>query len=142
MRAFILCGLLAAMAGCGGDVTAPNPNAAVVGNYVLSQVNGVTPPMVYFQNGAGRIDILSGSMSLRSDLSYTQTVTDRITYTDGTPTQTLPIVENGTFSVTGTQITFTIPASGSSGALSYTGAASAGVVSYTYANDSYQFRRQ
>ena len=130
-----------ALAGCGGgDSTGPSPFDAAVGSYQLTQVNGSTVPMVYYQSTAGTIEVLSGSMSLRSDHSYTQTLTLKATYSDGT-SETVPTVENGSFNVTGSQITFTIPASGTDPAFSYTGAVDNGVVTYTYEGDSFRYEK-
>lgn len=139
-KVFLLAGALT-LAACGGsDSTAPNPNAAAFGNYSLNQVNGSPPPVTIFSNSAGRIDVTGGSMSLRSDLSFSETRNFRLVYSDGTSEST-PAVDNGTFSVTGSQITFTIPASGADPAFSYTGAVSGGVVTYTYNGASYRYQK-
>ena len=127
--------------GCGGgDSTGPDPFNGSLGNYQLTQVNGSTVPMTYYQGTDGTITILNGSMALRSDHSYTQTLNLRADYSDGS-SENVPVIENGSFNVTGSQITFTIPASGSDPAFSYTGAVDNGVVSYTYDGDSFRFEK-
>lgn len=135
---------IAFLAGCGGsgDSTAPvDPSQAAVGNYALTQVNGGPLPATFFQNSAGRVEYTSGSMALRPDLSFTETRNSRIVYTDGTMSPNSAAVDNGTFTVVGSQVTFTIPAQGSSAAFSYTGAFSAGVVTYTFDGIAYRYQR-
>ena len=114
---------------CGGDgPTSPSNNP--VGSYSLSQVNGAALPQTYFQNSVGYVEVVSGTLVLRQDGSYTETRNNRAVYITG-GTQSSSVVENGTYSITGTQVTFTIPASGGQSALSYTGAISGGAVTYT-----------
>jgi hypothetical protein len=128
--------------GCGGsDSTAPNPEQAVIGNYLLTQVNGQATPMIYIQDVTGKVEILGGSMALRSDHTYNQTLNVKTTRQDGT-TQTSPIFENGTFTANSEHIIFTIPGSGSVPALSYQGDVAGSVVSYKADTDTYRFEKQ
>lgn len=143
-KTFVLVGLAIGLVACGGghDATAPvDPSAAIAGSYTLTKVNGSTLPAIYFQNSAGTITTTGGSLTLRPDHSYIQSVSLTATYTGGSP-QPQTVNENGTFAVTGSQITFTVPASAGGSALSYTGAVSGGIVSYTYSNDSYEYRKR
>ena len=129
-------------AGCGDGSTEPvDPRAAAAGTYTLASYNSASLPALYFQNSAGRIDVISGSMVLRADGSFTETINLRTTYTSGAAPGNTPIVENGTFAVTGTQITFTLPPSGSAGGFSWTGAISGNVVSYTYEGDAWRYQK-
>lgn len=142
MKRYIMALAVLGLAACGGsDSTAPDPGQAAVGSYTLSQVNGTNVPMVYYQNTAGHVDITSGTISLRADHSFTETVNITTVYTSG-GSQPTTAVTNGTFSVTGTQVTFTVPAQGTDPAFSYTGAVAAGVVSYTYEGDSFKYQKQ
>jgi hypothetical protein len=127
---------------CGGsDSTAPNPTQALIGNYLLTQVNGQATPMIYLQDPTAKVEILGGSMVLRTDHTYNQTLSVRVTQPDGT-TQTSPISENGTFTGNTEHIIFTIPGSGSVAALSYQADVAGTVVSYTYDTDTYRFEKQ
>jgi hypothetical protein len=81
-------------------------------------------------------------MALRQDHSFTETRNSRIVYTDGSISPNSAAVDNGTFAVVGSQVTFTIPASGSNSAFSYTGAYSGGVVTYTFDAISYRYQKQ
>lgn len=133
-----------AFAACGGgDSTAPqNPNAAAVGNYTLTQVNSAPLPFTYVQNSTGRAEVTSGTMALRSDLSFTETLNRRVIYTNGTVEPINAEVTNGTFAIVGSQVTFTIPANGTDAALSFTGAYSNGVATYTWSGVSYRYQKQ
>jgi hypothetical protein len=127
------------LAAC-SDATAPDPEAAAVGNYVLMSVNGGPLPALIFQNAAGRIDVISGALTLRADRSFTEARDIRTT--SGTTSRVDTARDNGGYSVTGTQITFTIPPTGSQAAISYTGAASNSEVAYTWNNVAYRYRKQ
>jgi hypothetical protein len=104
------------LAAC-SDATAPDPEAA-----------------------AGRIDVISGALTLRADRSFTEARDIRTT--SGTTSRVDTARDNGGYSVTGTQITFTIPPTGSQAAISYTGAASNSEVAYTWNNVAYRYRKQ
>lgn len=132
-RHFLTAALVAvSITACGGDSTAPDPIAAVAGSYTLTQVNGATPPVTVFQNTAGRIEYISGTMTLRTDGSYTETSTLRTIYNSGAAPQVNSLNENGTFTVVGSTLTFSVPPSGGDSGFSYTGAVSGGALTYTY----------
>jgi hypothetical protein len=134
--------LFATTSACGGgDSTAPDPKAAVAGTYTLTQINGGNLPVTVFANTAGRIELTGGSLTLRSDGSYTESLAARTVYTSGAAPQTTTDNENGTFTVIGSQITFSIPPSGSSSGLSYTGAVSGGVLTYTYEGNAFRYQK-
>jgi hypothetical protein len=117
-----------------GDSSGPDardPYADAAGTYVLTAANGVLP-YTYFQNSAGRVEIYSATLVLRSDRSYTETINARTVFTSGAPSTTSSSIENGTYTVVGTQLTFTIPPSGGSAGFSYTGALSGRDLTYTY----------
>jgi hypothetical protein len=122
------------VAACGGDASGPgesDPYAQAAGSYALTTANGQLP-YTYFQNSAGRAEIWGGTLVLRADRSYTETLNTRAVFTSGAPSQTSNAVENGTYTIVGTQITFTIPPSGGNAGLSYTGALSNRTLTYTY----------
>ena len=106
MRKFLfLClALLLPLAACGDDGPT-DPTQSAVGTYTLVQVNGSPVPALLGQFEEGRIDVLSGTLTLRNDKSYTETVNVRFTPTTGV-VQTIPVTENGTFTVTGSTVQF------------------------------------
>lgn len=144
-RLFWLLGGVLVAAACGGghDVTAPpDPALAAVGTYTLVSVNGEPMPAKYNDYSWGTVKIASGTLALRSDRSFTETLVANTTYTDGSPPSTQNVIINGTYQVTGTQVTFTLPADVDGPAFSYTGAVGNGAVSYTYDGRSYEYRKQ
>lgn len=125
---------------CSGDGPTGSAEARVSGTYNLSQINGQNLPATVFQSSAGRVEVTGGTMVLRDDRSYTETVQLRILPVNGTA-QTDQAIENGTFTVVGTNITFNVPASGGDPAFSYSGAVSGGVLTYTSEGLSVTYRK-
>lgn len=101
MRKFLLLvALLFPLSACGDDPT--DPTQAVVGTYTLVQVNGANLPALVLQNATGRYELLSGTLTLRSDQSFSQILTVRLT----PPGSSFPLSEIGTFSVSGNTVNF------------------------------------
>lgn len=95
------------LSGCGGDATAPN---GPEGSYQLERVNGGSLPFLAEQFGSFRIDILSGSLTLRANHSFSAEVTSK--QTDGASSQTLTEQAAGSWSISGASITFSETGSG------------------------------
>ena len=106
MRKFLfLClALLLPLTACGDDGPT-DPTQSAVGTYTLVQVNGSPVPALLGQFEEGRVDVLSGTLTLRNDKSYTEMVNLRFTPTTGV-VQTIPVNEDGTFTVTGSTVQF------------------------------------
>ena len=129
-----------ALASCKGtDSTGPSRNDPV-GEYLLATLNGGGLPSIIFENSAGRITLDNATMLLRSDHSYVETRNYRTHYANGSETLS-PEVENGSYAIVGTQITFSIPATGGNAAFSYIGATSSGDLTYTYQSVAYLYRK-
>lgn len=129
--------LILSVAACGGsDSTAPvDPRVAASGVYDLQTVNSSPLPAVLATGATSRIELTRGIETLRSDGSYTETLTVRIT--DSYSSSSQDVVENGTFTIVGSQITFT-----DSDKFSYTGAVANGQLTYTTDGLSVQYRRR
>jgi hypothetical protein len=127
-----------AIAACSNDSTGPKIPEHV-GTYGLALVNGGGLPATIFQNSAGRITIPSGSLVLRADGSYHETINLSTVFFASGVTENDVANEDGTYSVVGSQITFTIPPSGTASAFSYTGAVSGNNLTYTYNGRSYAY---
>ncbi len=100
---FVLTSLLP-LAAC-GDGGPTDPSQSAVGTYTLVQVNGSALPALLGQFAEGGVDVLSGTLTLRGDRTYTETVNVRITPSTGV-VQTFPAIEDGTFTVTGSTVQF------------------------------------
>lgn len=141
-RAFAFLAGLAA-AGCSGSEITPPPDpakgaaeaaaaaaaavAGAVGSYTLTEVNGAKPPSTIYLDSDYRAEIARGSLVLRADRSYTETLVYVDTALLSGDVRSTTGVVNGTFALAGSQITFIWPSVN----FSYTGAISNGVVAYT-----------
>ena len=94
------------LVGC-QDATAPT---GPEGSYRLEQVNGGALPFLAEQFGSFRIDILSGSLVLRADQTFSAEITSR--QSNAGESQTLTEQAAGTWSRNGSAITFSETGSG------------------------------
>ncbi|HVF38464.1 MAG TPA: hypothetical protein VM939_01100 [Gemmatimonadaceae bacterium] len=140
MLLFVATSMLTVLSACSGGDGNTGPEETAVGTYLLTSVNGSTLPVTIFQTNEGRIEVTSGEMVLRSDGTYRERVGIRILLNGG-PTEIDEAVENGTYSVVGTQITFNVPATVDDPAFSYTGAVSGDVLTYTNEGISLRYQR-
>jgi hypothetical protein len=136
----LLIACCAFLVACGGSDSSGPKTPGYVGAYSLVGINGGGLPGTVFQNSAGRIVITGATMTLRADNSYLETRNYNTVLTSGATTPS-SASENGSYAVVGTQLTFTIPASGTAAAFSYTGAVSGNTLSYTFEGISYQYQR-
>ena len=144
----VVFGLALVMAACGGDnafgpdgVGNGDPSASLAGTYTLTSVDGQLP-YVFFQNSAGRTEFYGGTMVMRADRSYTETLNVRAVFSDGAPSQTDNAVETGTFTVNGTQLTFAVPPIGQELGYSYNGTLNGRNFTYTYNGVVFAYTRQ
>lgn len=113
MRRTLLCLVsattLTLLAGCGSD-SAPTAPAALEGEYALETVNGLRLPFLKTESAAERVEVVSGSLMLRSDRTYQGNIVEQ--WTTGANIQSFPETSAGTFSVASNRITFTEGATG------------------------------
>jgi hypothetical protein len=69
---------------CNGEAGPLDP-APAVGAYTLYQINRATPPLIVDEVATGQVEVLGGSLTLRSDRSYTETGDVRIVPRGGPP---------------------------------------------------------
>jgi hypothetical protein len=106
MRHSRLCLVSAALltlgGGCGSDrVTQPEE---LEGEYALETVNGTALPYLKSESASERVEVASGSLTLRSDRTYSGEIVER--WTTGGNIQLFPETSAGTFTVSGSQLTF------------------------------------
>ena len=96
------------LAACGDDtLSPPDLTQAAVGTYTLVQIDGRTLPALLATVDDAPLHVLSGTFTLRSDKSYTQTVNFQITRpASAGGVETFDRVGNGTFAVVGTTVQF------------------------------------
>jgi hypothetical protein len=140
IRTTVLTLALLATAACGDDSPTGSSQSNVTGTYNLLTVNAVAPPASVYQGPEGRVDITGGSMVLRADKSYTETITFRVQPTGG-PAVNDQAIENGTYVQNGQTIQFTVPAQAGEPAFSYQGTVNSGTLSYTFEGTALVYRK-
>jgi hypothetical protein len=106
MRRLLLAGFAMLLVACGGD-SATGP-ASVTGSYSLRTVNGANVPAVVYQDATEKDEIVSSTISLAGDNSWSGNLTIRGTdLTSGVvfPNLTIPI--GGTYSLNSGSIKLT-----------------------------------
>jgi hypothetical protein len=113
MRHSLLCLVsattLSLLGGCGSD-SVVTPPAGLQGEYALETVNGMTLPFLKGESASQRVDVVSGSLTLRSNRTYSGDIVEQ--WTTGGNTELFPETSAGTYSVSGNQLTFTESGSG------------------------------
>lgn len=97
-------GLVAFVTACGGDGIS-DPGNSVVGTYALKTVNGAALPAVIFEADGYKIEVVAASYVLGAAETFSTSATFRETEA-GVVTQSTETT-TGTYSVSGTAITFT-----------------------------------
>lgn len=100
---------------CGGSggPTTPTP-ASVAGTWNLQSVNGQGLPYILVQSGANKVEWTADQLLVGAGGTFTQTSTFRVTTNGQVATQTAG--DAGTYTLTGTNVTFVFASDGSSGA--------------------------
>ncbi|HEU5218468.1 MAG TPA: hypothetical protein VFU23_07405 [Gemmatimonadales bacterium] len=105
-RASILLAAVAAVtvAGC-SDTTASTGAEALVGVYILQTVDGQPLPAIVDQSGADMLEVVSGSVSLHTGLTFDDTTVLRFTISGEVSTET--DAATGNFTLSGRTVQFT-----------------------------------
>lgn len=108
VRQSLLCLLsvttLALLGGCGSDRVV-TPPAGLAGEYALETVNGMTLPFLKEESASGRVEVVSGSLTLRANRTYSGEIVEQ--WTVGGNIESFPETSAGTFVVSGDVLTFT-----------------------------------
>jgi hypothetical protein len=120
------------VAGCGGDSTGPT---GPQGTYRLERVNGGSLPFLAEQFGDFRIDIVSGSLIVRADHTFSAEITSQ--QTNGSASQTIAEQAAGSWTSNGSAITFTEP-----GSAAYSGQLSGDRLTAQRAGVTFEFVKQ
>lgn len=99
---------LVLLSSCGADTVAPV--SGLEGEYALDRVNGIALPFLKEETASQRVEVVSGSLLLRSNRTYSGTIVEQ--WTSGGTVQSFPETSAGTYSVSGSQLTFTESGSG------------------------------
>jgi len=113
-----LCAAAIWLAACGSDsTTSPGGNNSPVGSYNISTVNGKNLPVALYADGSYSYEVTAGTIGLTSDGKYSMINTYRQTI----PGDVEMFVDTtgGTWSLSGTTISMTDAADGSTGSLTW-----------------------
>ena len=109
MRRSVVCLLGAAsltlLLGCGSD-GAVVPPAALDAEYELESVNGISLPYLKAETPSERIEVVSGSLTLRPDRTYSGEIMERSTIGGAAQFHSEP--STGTYRMSGSALTFTV----------------------------------
>lgn len=106
--------LATVLAACGSSDKATGPTAATLaGVWNLQTINGNNLPYPVVAVGADHIDVVSDVITANANGTFSQLTTLKITQSGQTQTQTQP--DNGTWSLSGTAVTFSFQSDGSTG---------------------------
>jgi hypothetical protein len=135
MRAFTTLFLALLAVGCGGDATGPT-TASVAGTWSLQSINGIALPYVVAQTGGDKVEITGDVFTAVATGSFTQLTTVRTTLSGQVTTQS--VADAGSWSMSGTAVTFQFNSNGSVG----TGSLSGNTLTVTDAGYAYIYRKQ
>jgi hypothetical protein len=116
---FMACALLIVAAACGSDGPTQPTSASVAGTWSLQTINGTPLPYVVVQTGVDKVELTSDVITAVASGSFTQITQVRITQNGQVSTQSIP--DAGSYSLSGTAVTFTFSSDGSTGTGSLSG---------------------
>ena len=98
---------VAATAGC-GDTGPTDPYTLVAGPYILHSIDGELMPFLLLETEEGTITITTGSITLRTDRTFSETWTARLDPPSGDPVFG-GFTESGTYELSGETVVFQLP---------------------------------
>jgi hypothetical protein len=133
---FIACLLLVVTAACGSDAPTQPTSASVTGTWRLQTVNGTALPFVAAQIGSDKVELTSDVLTAVQSGSFTRMTQIRVTQNGQASTQS--ISDAGSYTLSGTAVTFTFDGDGSSG----TGSISGNTLTVAEDGFAYIYKRQ
>jgi hypothetical protein len=114
------------------DVGPTDPYTLVAGPYILHSIDGELLPFVFLETEDGTITITTGSITLRTNRTFSETWTARLDPPSGDPISG-GFSEQGTYELSGENIVFYLPAIPGRDEATVTGYKRGDTLSYTAA---------
>ncbi len=112
---------------------------AISGTYALVSVNGAPVPVVTSETSGFRAEVLSGTLVIRTNETWTETRQGRVTLSG--VTSNIEAVTSGTYTNSAGQLVLTIPPSGGMGAITMQGTFADNAVTFTTQGSAFRFTR-
>jgi hypothetical protein len=103
-RTYLSLAMGAVLAACGGDSSTGPESANVTGTYALQTINGQATPVTIIQIATYRLEVVSGSLAINTNNTFSNTLTYR--ETDSGQIVTGSETCTGTYSRNGNSVTF------------------------------------
>jgi hypothetical protein len=137
MRRILLLGIIFTLAACGRNEAVDPPTSSVAGSYELTMVDGHDLPLTLLDLGAYQVQLVSGSLNLHPDGTYSQDIGYRII--DSGNQRTASTSDTGAWNDIDQAITL---ASSIEGGISRTGTVSGDRITLQSADRVLEFRKQ
>jgi hypothetical protein len=129
---------VALLTGCNGTEES-DPGSTAVGTYTLVSVNGGALPATTQNDATIKTEVLSGTFVVNADETFSEARQGRLTLNGGTP-QLITATQTGTWTVSGTQLSFV---SGTTqNPVIFTGTYVAGTLTYTSGGTTFIYQQQ
>jgi hypothetical protein len=112
MRRILPVLLLVVLAGCRGE-NSIGPGAGIIGSYTLQTANGKSLPAVVVENAQTREEVTDGRLDVLSDRTWSISVAKQVTHLTNNSVTVVAVSALGSYTRSGSSITFTAPGMGS-----------------------------
>lgn len=112
MRRLVPTVLVLAFVACGDGGTSP---AAISGSYILQTVNGKSLPAVVAEDAVQRQEVTSGTLDVKANRTWHLTLDEQVTRLSDNSVVVQSLVATGSYTLSGSAITFSAPGLGSIG---------------------------
>jgi hypothetical protein len=111
--------LLAGLIACGGDSPTEPTQASLAGTWSLTTINGSPLPYTIALVGTDKVEVVSDVLNVSSNGTFTQLTSVRTTSNGQATTDNES--DSGTYTISGTAVTFHFQSDGSTGTATWSG---------------------
>ena len=136
MRRLVACLALALFASCGGDSATGPTSASVAGTWSLQTVNGAALPFVLAQDGADKLEVTGDVITAAENGTFSSLTHFRSTISGEVSED--DIADTGTWTLSGSSVTFRFTSDGTAGTASISG----GTMTFTQGSTALKYTKQ